>query len=162
MPTEHKAYPFIDQVVAFDADDCGPQLVKLTCVAALTPSLNYPRPRLTLCTKLGTLSLTAQQAAELRDQLDRGIADVVAACPEMGPVGDQRDVVDAVNELIATAIKLEHGDMMAAATSLMRAAVILGHQLGVTCDAMVATVEYLYAKCVDPVVVAEDKEIGRG
>jgi hypothetical protein len=83
MTTEHRGFPSIPNTTVFPAQQPGPQITPLLVVAALTSSTNYPRSRITLCSVLGSIGLTAHQAATLRDQLDQAVAAVVAACPEM-------------------------------------------------------------------------------
>lgn len=89
-PTEHKNYPVILNVTTFDAKGHGPRILPLTLVVALTPSTNYPRSRLTLCTALSNTCLTVHQAAALRDQLDDAIAEVLKVCPEMSTPDDKQ------------------------------------------------------------------------
>jgi len=83
MIADHKPFPPIVNTTTFDAHRAGPLIVPLTLIAALTGSLDYPRSRITLVSKIGAIGLTAHQAAQLRDQLDQAIAEVLASCPEM-------------------------------------------------------------------------------
>lgn len=86
--TEHHAYPLIANTTTFGRGGAGPTIVPLTVVAALTPSTNYPRSRITLCNVHGNTCLTVHQAAQLRDQLELAIAEVVKSCPEMSTPDD--------------------------------------------------------------------------
>jgi hypothetical protein len=80
--TEHRMFPPIGRVLTFEKQ-VGPLSDSLQLAAALTPSLHYPRTRITLCFRERTDSLTVHQAAQLRDQLDAAIAEAIAACPEL-------------------------------------------------------------------------------
>ncbi len=83
VTTEHRGFSPILNATVFDAHHAGPLIRPLTVMAALTDSINYPRARITLCSVVGSIGLTAHQAAALRDQLDEAIAAVVTACPQL-------------------------------------------------------------------------------
>lgn len=86
--TKHHPFPKIHNALHFDAHNRGPLYRDLTLVAVETPSLDYPRTRITLCSPNGTTSLTVHQAATLRDQLDEAIRLVIEACPVMSTPDD--------------------------------------------------------------------------
>lgn len=85
---EHKKLVAIANTTTFTARGAVPLIVPLDLMAAITESDNYPRARITLCSVIGTISLTAHQAAALRDALDQAIAEVVASCPAMSTPDD--------------------------------------------------------------------------
>ena len=83
MTTEHHKMPPIANTTTFDARQAGPLIVPLTVMIAITDSIDYPRTRITLCSVIDNICLTAHQAAKLRDQLDEAVTAVVASCPAM-------------------------------------------------------------------------------
>lgn len=87
-PTEHRAFPIIKNTTTFNRRGAGPTIAPLTVVAALNPSTNYPRTRITLCNIHGNTCLTVHQAAELRDQIDAAIAEVLKSCPALSTPDD--------------------------------------------------------------------------
>jgi hypothetical protein len=82
VTTEHKGYPPIEHVIVMPPHGIGPAIRPMSIVAALTPSLNWPRARIMLSTT-GPTSLTIHQATKLRGQLAQAIGDVLRSCPEL-------------------------------------------------------------------------------
>lgn len=90
MGSEHRVYDAITNATLFSATGAGPMIRPVTLSAACTPSLSYPRSRIALMTCVGSVSLTVHQAAQLRDQLERAIADALAACPQLATPDDEQ------------------------------------------------------------------------
>lgn len=88
MTNEHRVYDAITNATLFSATGAGPMIRPVTLSAALTPSLVYPCARITLMSCVGSIGLTVHQAAQLRDQLDRAIADAFAASPQLAARND--------------------------------------------------------------------------
>jgi hypothetical protein len=86
--TEHRAFDQIQHVTSFTPTNAGPRITWVRLSAALTPSLDYPRSRLSVCSQLGNLVLTVHQAAQLRDQLTEAIEAVLASCSQMATPDD--------------------------------------------------------------------------
>lgn len=85
MTSDHKTYDPIPDVVGFDSTGAGPFVDLLTVTANVSPNLNYPECRISLC--IGSLAvgaLTVEQSVTLRGLLERAERDVheaVAAEP---------------------------------------------------------------------------------
>ena len=83
MIDKHTNFPRIEGALHFDSKGHGPVLSAIVVVAVESPNLDMPRARIAICGRYSSISMTAHQAATLRDQLDAAIGAVVLACPQM-------------------------------------------------------------------------------
>lgn len=89
-----KNYEPIEGVVSFDAHGWGPSFERLQIVANCSPSSHYSDCRIGVhLGRLASGSLTIEQSAELRRQLERAESDVRAAMERGAGVrpGQERD-----------------------------------------------------------------------
>lgn len=85
-PLTHWRNYELENVVTFDKTGAGPTIDRLMVIANVSPAQAYPPCRIIIgALGLGSVSLTAEQSAELRELLARAEDDVSLSVPEVTP-----------------------------------------------------------------------------